>query len=173
MLLIIFSSFRRASTGPVRQPWSRGLHSSTFRLDVSTNCGVRLMISVTKTAQVELRIGRVQASAMVVHCAAAECADADGTASNQGLTLVQFTAQRQHCLSDMLGGFSEKTAQVELRSGRVEAPASNTGRVLNPAAAAGCLARTGCFAAAGRLTVTAAATAVGGCLRGGSGDAAR
>jgi hypothetical protein len=38
---------------------SRGLHSSTFRLDMSTFCGVRCVNSVTKTAQVELRSGRV------------------------------------------------------------------------------------------------------------------
>jgi len=39
-------------------PWDRDLHSSTFRLDVSTFCVVDLVVSVTKTAQVELRSGR-------------------------------------------------------------------------------------------------------------------
>jgi len=40
----------------------RGLHSSTFRLIISTFCGIRWVVhgvSVTKTAQVELRSGRV------------------------------------------------------------------------------------------------------------------
>jgi hypothetical protein len=40
----------------------RGLHSSTFRLHVSTLCGYVVWshkVSVTKTAQVELRSGRV------------------------------------------------------------------------------------------------------------------
>ena len=40
----------------------RGLHSSTFQLVVSTLCGIREMywvVSVPKTAGVELRCGRV------------------------------------------------------------------------------------------------------------------
>ena len=41
----------------------RGLHSSTFRLDVSTLCGYIVWshtVSVTKTAQVELRSGQCE-----------------------------------------------------------------------------------------------------------------
>jgi len=44
----------------------RGLHSSTFRLKVSTLCGYivwSLTVPVTRTAQVELRGGRVSAPA--------------------------------------------------------------------------------------------------------------
>jgi len=40
----------------------------------------------------------------------------------QGLTVVHFSAQREHFMSHIVGcfaGFSDKTAQVELRSGRV------------------------------------------------------
>ena len=49
----------RAASGPN----SRDLHSSTVRLDVSIHCGIRwvqCVVSVTKTAQVELRSGRVR-----------------------------------------------------------------------------------------------------------------
>ena len=45
----------------------------------------------------------------------------------QGLALVHFSYQRKHFLRDTFGGFSvsvTKTAQVELRSGRVSAPAA-------------------------------------------------
>jgi hypothetical protein len=47
-------------------------------------------------------------------------------ARRQGLTIVHFTAQREHFLSHVLGclaGFSAKTAEVEQRGGRVQAPA--------------------------------------------------
>jgi len=37
----------------------RGLHSSTFQLNLSTFCAVDLVFSVAKTAQVELSSGRV------------------------------------------------------------------------------------------------------------------
>ena len=39
----------------------RGLHSSTFQINVSTFRGVRCVISVTKTAQVEPKSGGVEA----------------------------------------------------------------------------------------------------------------
>jgi len=45
--------------GP-RAPFIRGIHSSTFRLDVSTLCGICWVVSVRKAAQVELRSGRVE-----------------------------------------------------------------------------------------------------------------
>jgi len=38
---------------------TRGLHSSTFRLNISTVCGICLVIPVPNTAQAELRSGRV------------------------------------------------------------------------------------------------------------------
>ena len=44
----------------------------------------------------------------------------------EGLTLVHFSAQRQHLLWEMLGGFSvleAKMSEVDVRSGRVDAPA--------------------------------------------------
>jgi len=43
-------------------PHDRGLHSSSFRLIISAFCGTRWVVHgnlVTKTAQVELRSGRV------------------------------------------------------------------------------------------------------------------
>ena len=58
------------------QAAGRGFHSSTFRLNVSTfgaKCWVLFMVSVMKTAQVELESGR-------------------------GLPLVHFSAQRKHLL---------------------------------------------------------------------------
>jgi hypothetical protein len=36
----------------------------------------------------------------------------------QGLPLVHFSAQHKDCLGVVLGGFRDKTAQVELSSGR-------------------------------------------------------
>jgi hypothetical protein len=42
----------------------------------------------------------------------------------QGLTLVQFSAQRKHFMWITLGGFSDKTAQVMSTSDRVSGPAS-------------------------------------------------
>jgi len=46
------------------QPLTRGLHSSTFRLNISAFCGKRWSVhGVTKKGQVELRSGRVYAPA--------------------------------------------------------------------------------------------------------------
>jgi len=58
-------------------------------INVSAFCGIRLVVSVTQTAQVELRSGRAE----------------------QGLTLVHFSAHRKHLLWDELGVFSDKTSQ--------------------------------------------------------------
>jgi hypothetical protein len=44
-------------------------------------------------------------------------------ACHQGMTHVHFSAQRKHFPWDVLGNLSDKTAQVKLRSGRVQAPA--------------------------------------------------
>jgi hypothetical protein len=41
----------------------------------------------------------------------------------QGLTLVHYSPQRKHILRDSYGGFGDKMAQVEPKSGRVSAPA--------------------------------------------------
>jgi hypothetical protein len=46
-------------TALVRQQEGRGLHSSTFQLDVSTLCEVDLVVLVAKTAHVRLRSERV------------------------------------------------------------------------------------------------------------------
>jgi len=43
-------------------------------------------------------------------------------ACGQGLTLVHFSAQRKHFLWDTRVAFSDKTAQVEPKSGRVDSP---------------------------------------------------
>jgi len=51
---------------------------------------------------------------------AACCTAAQPVVGAQGLTLVHLSAQRKHLLWDMLYGVSlTKTAQVELRGGRV------------------------------------------------------
>jgi hypothetical protein len=50
------------AVGRVQQRHGRGagaVHSSTFRLNLSAFCGIRGVVSVTKTAQVELKSGRV------------------------------------------------------------------------------------------------------------------
>jgi len=46
----------------LRRPHARGLHSPSFQLNVSTFCSMcwgALLVSVTNTAQVEQRCGRV------------------------------------------------------------------------------------------------------------------
>jgi len=74
------------------QPDERGLHSSTIQLNVSTfmvYVGWFHGVLVTKTAQDELKSGRVV----------------------QGLTLVHLSAYREHFLWETLGplaGFSDK-----------------------------------------------------------------
>jgi hypothetical protein len=40
-------------------PSARGLHSSTFQLNLSTSCVVDMVLSVAKTAQDELSSGQV------------------------------------------------------------------------------------------------------------------
>jgi len=55
-------------------PCCKGLHSTTFPLDVSTFQGTRWVIAVTKTAQVELRSGRVEAPAVICEDGAAPTA---------------------------------------------------------------------------------------------------
>ena len=42
--------------------------------------------------------------------------------NRQGLTLVHFSAQREQFLRDVSGDTVTQTAQIELKSGRVEAP---------------------------------------------------
>jgi len=44
-----------------------GLHSSTFRIEVSNLCAVDLVVSVVKTTQVELRSGQIVSPCLLRH----------------------------------------------------------------------------------------------------------
>jgi hypothetical protein len=86
-------------------PSTRGLHSTfQLRVNVSTFYWIRWVVTVTKTAQNEVRSGRVEAPVRPKH----SCAQ-------------PFTFWPN--VSTFCGDFSDKKAQVEVRSGRGLAPA--------------------------------------------------
>ena len=52
----VMGVLRTHQAGPEHMFLTRGLHSSTFRLDVSTFCGLRWVITEPRTAQDELSV---------------------------------------------------------------------------------------------------------------------
>jgi hypothetical protein len=72
----------------------RAFHSSTLRLNVSTVCGIRWVVSVTKAAQVELRSERQKAGNNGLHSSTFQLDVITFSGINVGLL---------HCNSDQNG----------------------------------------------------------------------